>query len=474
MLNPIHHLIDLLAQLYDAFDAFQRSETPEEIERRKDDWVAIVRGFWETHKFPENAVRNLSDPIIEWCAKRGIYNNENRAIIHEAAAIAIELTKITIPLHPDRLEPEPNENWKTWKDQGSLADAALAAKNKMRQLAAEAGERWNPDRATAESSLQEDGKSPAAAADTFDIDAAMHTQIERQQQRDREETERQRILNTRKAAWARMKPFADHLFKLLSTGPSDSLDERMAAPDWAPAVADNMIEFVRIAVSEGYSSWFDDRNHDNATRTMLRLYRIAKDRNREELIARLIQLRLAANRHNVIMYLWERAYALADGQPELAPYPPTTELTEPPESESSELALPQPPAENERPAGPITIQTSPPESETPKKKRSTVKGEGQAKLISVLTAHHKYAEGGFLNLEPIGNNELAKKAEVSPSTASAFFTKAFQGFDNYRVVCRNAVRLAESLKVLNGEFCPHELYGRRPPGEDDRDDERDN
>ncbi len=111
---------------------------------------------------------------------------------------------------------------------------------------------------------------------------------------------------------------------------------------------------------------------------------------------------------------------------------------------------------------------------TPKKpKRSTARGEGRDKCIAVLTKHHEYADGGCLNMEPIGNNELARLAEVSPSTATAFFNNEFngrnrRGYAKYRVICRDAGRLTDSLKALRGEFSPHELYGRRPPGEDDR------
>jgi hypothetical protein len=102
-------------------------------------------------------------------------------------------------------------------------------------------------------------------------------------------------------------------------------------------------------------------------------------------------------------------------------------------------------------------------------KRSTQRGEGEAKLTSALTKHHQYAEDCCMNLEPVGNNELARLAGVWPSTASAFFEKKFKGYVKYRVVCRDAGRLLESLKALNGDFAPHHLYGRRPPNEDDRD-----
>jgi hypothetical protein len=104
-------------------------------------------------------------------------------------------------------------------------------------------------------------------------------------------------------------------------------------------------------------------------------------------------------------------------------------------------------------------------------KRSTERGEGQLKLIGFLTRHHQYAEGGCLNQEPIGSNKLARQAQVSKSTASVFFRDNFQGHAKYRALCRNAGMLAAALKLLNNEYAPHDLYGRRPPGEDDRDAE---
>src|SRR5262249_24563124 len=78
----------------------------------------------------------------------------------------------------------------------------------------------------------------------------------------------------------------------------------------------------------------------------------------------------------------------------------------------------------------------------PAPKRSTERGEGRAKLIAALTQHHQYADGGCLNLEPIGNNELAKAAGVSPSTASVFFNDKFQGHTKYKALCRTDGKLA--------------------------------
>jgi hypothetical protein len=92
-------------------------------------------------------------------------------------------------------------------------------------------------------------------------------------------------------------------------------------------------------------------------------------------------------------------------------------------------------------------------------KRSTERGEGRAKLIAALTKHHQYANGGCLNLEPIGNNELAKAAGVSPSTASAFFNDKFQGHTKYKTLCRHVGKLVAALKLLNDEFAPYLLLG---------------
>jgi len=102
-------------------------------------------------------------------------------------------------------------------------------------------------------------------------------------------------------------------------------------------------------------------------------------------------------------------------------------------------------------------------------KRSTERGEGRVKLIAALTKFHKYADGSCLNLEPIGNNELAKAAHVSPSTASAFFNDKFGGHTKYKAICRDPGALAVVLKLLNNEFAPHHLYGYlQPPSEGDR------
>jgi hypothetical protein len=114
-------------------------------------------------------------------------------------------------------------------------------------------------------------------------------------------------------------------------------------------------------------------------------------------------------------------------------------------------------------------------AESTKRKRSTERGEGQAKLISALTKHHQYAHGGCLNLVPIGNNELARLADVDKSTASAFFNKEFNagekgGYAKYRRSCGDPTMLVGAIKLLNQEFSPHHLFGSKPPGEGDPDE----
>lgn len=106
-----------------------------------------------------------------------------------------------------------------------------------------------------------------------------------------------------------------------------------------------------------------------------------------------------------------------------------------------------------------------------KAKRSTERNEGRAKLISALSQHHKYADGSCMNQEPVGNNELARIANVSNSTASAFFKNEFDGHSKYRRTCSNATSLITALKLLNQDFAPHQLFGAKPPSENEREDE---
>jgi hypothetical protein len=106
-----------------------------------------------------------------------------------------------------------------------------------------------------------------------------------------------------------------------------------------------------------------------------------------------------------------------------------------------------------------------------KLKRSTAKNEAQSKIVAALLLHHQYDDGGCLNLEPIGVRPLARLARVRESTVSDFFKKRFGGWEIYRVKCRDAGSLAVSLKLLNGDFSPIDLYGRSPPDERDRDDD---
>jgi hypothetical protein len=102
-------------------------------------------------------------------------------------------------------------------------------------------------------------------------------------------------------------------------------------------------------------------------------------------------------------------------------------------------------------------------TKTPTKtKRSTEQGEGRAKLIAVLTKHHKYGDGGCLNWEPVGNNELARLAGVSRSTASEFFREQFGSYSKYRTFCRNETKLIGSLQQLNGELTPDILFKQLP------------
>jgi hypothetical protein len=109
-----------------------------------------------------------------------------------------------------------------------------------------------------------------------------------------------------------------------------------------------------------------------------------------------------------------------------------------------------------------------------KRKKSTESGEARERLIAALTKHHKYDDGGCLNMEPIGNNELARQAEVDRHTASDFFKAHFEGHAAYKAACVNRERqwkIREQLKVLNGDFTVFRSLNGEPSGEDNRSDD---
>ena len=107
-----------------------------------------------------------------------------------------------------------------------------------------------------------------------------------------------------------------------------------------------------------------------------------------------------------------------------------------------------------------------------KPKRSTERGEAEAKLIAALTKHHQYAEGGCMKWDPIGSNVLAEKAKVGKGSANRFFNKWFgsakeakDGYRNYRIACNGKDKLIAILKSMNGDMPrPGEvLFGREVP-----------
>jgi hypothetical protein len=114
-----------------------------------------------------------------------------------------------------------------------------------------------------------------------------------------------------------------------------------------------------------------------------------------------------------------------------------------------------------------------------KSKRSTSKGEARSKIISALTEHHKYKDGGALNQISIGVRVLARKADVAPDSVTAFFNKEFGegpsgGHARYKTICiKDWSRIATWLQMLNEDFSPHPLFGTAPPDATRREEDDD-
>ena len=53
-------------------------------------------------------------------------------------------------------------------------------------------------------------------------------------------------------------------------------------------------------------------------------------------------------------------------------------------------------------------------------------------LVAALTQHHKYLDGGCLNLEPAGVRQLAASTSISKNSVSRFFKRVFEGHRDSR------------------------------------------
>jgi len=90
-------------------------------------------------------------------------------------------------------------------------------------------------------------------------------------------------------------------------------------------------------------------------------------------------------------------------------------------------------------------------SRLPRPKKSTTAGDARAKLIAALLKHHGYENGCCINYDPIGNNALARLADVAGSSASKFMKSEAGGYAKYRTTCRNTTALNAALAALAGE-----------------------
>ncbi len=107
---------------------------------------------------------------------------------------------------------------------------------------------------------------------------------------------------------------------------------------------------------------------------------------------------------------------------------------------------------------------------TIKTKRSTQNGEARIKIIAALAMCHEYDGESCLRTNPVGNNELARRARAAESTVSKFFKDEFGGRDGYLRACQDVSKLIASLRVLNNELRPRNFLGRLSGGEVDSSD----
>jgi hypothetical protein len=162
--NPLHGLIDTLTQFISALTQCHHASKNDEKEQTLNDWQAVSGAFWQTYRFPDEAIRGLADPVLAWCSQKGFRNQDHIATIENAAHFVTELAKRTVPCALPELFAD-YEARKQWDRQDEFLLAALRARSDLSRLAALTGEVWRGDHRARTTNRAETQQSEASDGD---------------------------------------------------------------------------------------------------------------------------------------------------------------------------------------------------------------------------------------------------------------------------------------------------------------------
>ena len=161
--NPLHRIIDLLTKYHGAFARVHQANTNEARLRSLNEWYSCHSAVWESSSVRNDTVRKLADPAKEWLSqiKCPYVYAEDFNLVEEGAYVLSGFMVSRSPMAmPDVYSKEystEDELWQQWDRQGdqNMALASLIAR--LKELAARAGQKWNPSPNTPDSPVPDFG-----------------------------------------------------------------------------------------------------------------------------------------------------------------------------------------------------------------------------------------------------------------------------------------------------------------------------
>jgi len=143
--NPLHFLITTLTQFHDAVWKCQTATTGEERGQAQSAWNEVRKSFWPKYHRPAEAIRELADPALAWCSRKGFRGKAHTATIETAASFITQLAMRTCPCAYPEIYANKDDLWEQWHQEGEMLLAADDARRILRRLAALTGEAWQPN-----------------------------------------------------------------------------------------------------------------------------------------------------------------------------------------------------------------------------------------------------------------------------------------------------------------------------------------
>lgn len=152
--NPVHRIIDLLVRYHGVLNRVHHADTREARLAALAEWSPCHAAVWANSPGSRNnTIRNLADPAKAWLTRTNsrFVQPEDVNLVEEGAdtlsVFAVSSSPTSMPDLYSNADGDEDERWRRWGAQGEryLALGDLIAR--LRDLAARAGQMWDPPQA---------------------------------------------------------------------------------------------------------------------------------------------------------------------------------------------------------------------------------------------------------------------------------------------------------------------------------------